>query len=251
MTTTHDLERALAAAGIQAPARWEEVTGSTNAVALDEAAGGAPEWTLVAAGRQSRGRGRLGRTWHAEPGDALLFSVVLRPELEPSRAGLLPLLAGAAMAEAASEASGAPVRCKWPNDLLVGRAKAGGILTESALVDSRLRHVVIGIGVNLRAPRDVPDAAALGDEVDPLDLLSRFLSGFRAAYRPADPGFAAAVIERWSGVGATLGREVTATRSDGATVRGRAASLDERGGLVLNTPDGPATVAFGEILHLR
>ena len=251
MTTTHDLERALAAAGIEAPARWEEVTGSTNAVALAEADGGAPEWTLVAAGRQSQGRGRLGRTWHADPGDALLFSVVLRPVLEPSRAGLLPLLAGAAMATAGSAASGVPVRCKWPNDLLIGRAKTGGILAESALADGELRHVVIGIGVNLRVPRDVPDAAALGDEVDPLDLLTRFLSGFRAAYRPADPGFAAAVVARWSGVSATLGREVSATRSDGALVRGQAVSLDGHGGLVLDTAEGPATVAFGEILHLR
>lgn len=251
MTTTHDLERALAAAGIEAPARWEEVTGSTNAVALAEAAAGAPEWTLVAAGRQTRGRGRLGRTWLADPGDALLFSVVLRPDLDPARAGLLPLLAGAVTASAAADASGAPVRCKWPNDLLIGRAKAGGILAESALLDGALLHVVIGVGVNLRAPRDVPGAAALGEAVDPLDLLTRVLAGLHAAYRPADPNFPAAVIERWSAVSATLGRAVIATRSDGATVSGNAVAIDERGGLVLETPGGPATVAFGEIQHLR
>lgn len=251
MTTTHDLERALAAAGIESPARWEEVTGSTNALALAEAAAGAPEWTLVAAGRQRQGRGRLGRTWLAEPGDALLFSVVLRPDLAPQQAGLLPLLAGAAMAEAATAESGRPVRCKWPNDLLVGRAKAGGILAESEVVDGALRHVVIGTGVNLKVPPDVPGAGALGDDVDPLDLLARFLVAFREAYEPLDGAFAARVIDRWSRVSATLGREVTATRSDGVTVRGRAASLDDRGGLVVDTAEGPATVAFGEILHLR
>ncbi len=251
MTTTHDLERALAAAGIDAPARWQEVTGSTNATALAEAAAGAPEWTVVAAGEQLHGRGRLGRTWHAGSGDALLFSVVLRPELAASRAGLLSLLAGASMAEAASAAGAVPVRCKWPNDLLVARAKVGGVLAESEVLGAELRHVVIGIGVNLRAPRDVPGAAALGDDVDALDLLSRFLVGFRAAYRPRDAGFAAAVAARWSGVSATLGREVVATRSDGVTVRGRAVSLDDREGLVLETAEGPATVAFGEIMHLR
>lgn len=251
MTTTHDLERALAAAGIEAPARWEEVTGSTNAVALTQAAEGTPEWSLVAAGRQRQGRGRLGRTWHAEPGDALLFSLVLRPDLEPSRAGLLPLLAGAVMAEAASISSGLPVRCKWPNDLLIGRAKAGGILAESELLAGALRHVVIGVGVNLRPPPDVPDAAALGADVDPMDLLTRFLTGLHAAYRPSAPGFADGVVARWSAVSATLGREVSASRSDGAQLQGRAASLDDRGGLVVDTADGPATVAFGEILHLR
>ncbi len=251
MTTTHDLERALAAAGIDAPARWQEVTGSTNATALAEAAAGAPEWTVVAAGEQLQGRGRLGRSWHAGPGDALLFSVVLRPELSASRAGLLSLLAGASMAEAAFAASTAPVRCKWPNDLLVARAKVGGVLAESEVLGAELRHVVIGIGVNLRAPRDVPGAVGLGDDVDALDLLCGFLVGFRAAYRPRDAGFGAAVIARWSGVSATLGREVAATRSDGVTVRGWASSLDDRGGLVLETAEGSATVAFGEIVHLR
>ena len=251
MTTTHDLERALAAAGIEAPARWEEITGSTNAVALAEAADGAPEWSLVAAGRQTRGRGRSGRPWHADAGDALLFSVVLRPELEPGRAGLLPLLAGAAMAAAASEVGGVPVRCKWPNDLLIDRAKVGGVLAESAVVDGRLRHLVIGVGVNLRPPRHVHGAAGLGDEVDPIALLGRFLVGMRAAYRPADPAFPADVVALWSGVSATLGREVSAVRNDGVTVHGRARSLDGRGGLVLDTTEGPASVAFGEIQHLR
>ena len=76
--TTVDLERSLRSAGLTAPVRWDEVTGSTNATAAALALQGAPEWTLVGAGHQTQGRGRQGRRWEDEPGGALMVSVVLR-----------------------------------------------------------------------------------------------------------------------------------------------------------------------------
>ena len=132
MLSVTELERALADLGLEAPVRFDEVTGSTNATALEMAEAGAPEWTLVAAGHQTAGRGRLGRTWTDRAGAALMFSFVVRPSLEPERAGLIPLLAGAAMAAAIRDVAGVDVRCKWPNDLLVGDSKVGGILVESS-----------------------------------------------------------------------------------------------------------------------
>ena len=146
------LARALAAAGLSAPVRWDDVTGSTNANALALAAEGAPAWTLVGAGHQTAGRGRLGRNWVDRPGAALLCSVVLRPSWETDRLGLAALAAGAAMAEAASEMSGVEVRCKWPNDLLVGGRKVGGILSEAQASVEGIVHVVVGVGVNLEMP---------------------------------------------------------------------------------------------------
>lgn len=250
MPTTADLERAVAAAGLAAPVRWDEVTGSTNATALGWAAAGAPAWTVVAAGHQTAGRGRLGRAW-LDHGRSLMFSVVLRPQMDPEDAGLLTLLAGATMAEAAAEASGTEVRCKWPNDLLIEDRKVAGILAESIVERGAIDHVVIGAGVNLDAPVDVPDGRGLGAGVDPFDLLTRFLRRFRAAYAPGSPAFAAATVERWSSVSATLGRRVEAVRSDGAAVLGQAVALDPRGGLIVETSEGPATVAFGAIAHVR
>src|SRR5438067_10339900 len=129
------LERAVQAAGVRAPVQWDEVTESTNATALDLAAKGEPEWSLVVAEHQTEGRGRLGRTWISEPGGSLLFSIVLRPNLDPERGLLLTLLAGLAMAEACNAVTGADVRCKWPNDLLLGDRKVGGILAEARLRD--------------------------------------------------------------------------------------------------------------------
>ncbi|MGH2652065.1 MAG: biotin--[acetyl-CoA-carboxylase] ligase, partial [Actinomycetota bacterium] len=127
------LTRALERIGVQAPVRFDEVTRSTQLTARSLAEEGAPEWTLVAAAHQTEGRGRLDRRWIDEPGRALMFSMVLRPDLRPERGGLIPLLAGWALAVACREVAGVEARCKWPNDLLVGEGKAGGILVESVL----------------------------------------------------------------------------------------------------------------------
>jgi BirA family transcriptional regulator, biotin operon repressor / biotin---[acetyl-CoA-carboxylase] ligase len=251
MTTTADLERVLAAAGCAAPAQWDESTGSTNATARARAEAGDPEWTLVAAGHQLEGQGRMGRAWEDRPGAALLFSLVLRPAIDPPAAGLLPLLAGAAMAEAVKGVTAVEIRCKWPNDLLREEGKVGGILAESAVADGRLRYVILGAGVNLEPPGGVPGARGLGMDTDPLALLEAFLHRFREGYLPGSPGFAAAVVDRWSRISATLGRRVEAARTAGGIVRGTATGLDPQGGLIVETDLGPVTVHSGEVMHLR
>jgi BirA family transcriptional regulator, biotin operon repressor / biotin---[acetyl-CoA-carboxylase] ligase len=250
--TSLDLERALARAGLTAPVRADEVTGSTNATALGMAEAGAPEWTLVAAGHQTEGRGRLGRTWEDRPGDALMCSLVLRPGpvLTPARAGLLTLLAGASAALAAREL-GADVGCKWPNDLMVGEAKAGGILAEASVSGDELRYIVVGLGVNLGEPPPVGGAASLG-AMDAPELLAGFLTAFRSRYEPAAPGFGDGVRSIARATSVTLGRQVAATRIDGARVRGRAVDLDPDGGLVVESEGGERdVVAFGEVAHLE
>ena len=245
MLSVVDLERAFADLGLDAPVRFDEVTGSTNASALEMAEAGAPEWTLVAAGHQTAGRGRLGRTWIDRAGAALMFSFVVRPSLEPERAGLIPLLAGATMAVAIRDVAGVDVRCKWPNDLLVGDAKVGGILVESSVVDGRLAHVVVGIGVNLEVPGDVRAAAGIGN-VDPAALLTSFLRTFHEGYVHLPEGAA----EAWTELSATIGRSVDVTRRDGPSIRGRAITVDERGALILETGNGMVIVSSGEVEHL-
>jgi BirA family transcriptional regulator, biotin operon repressor / biotin---[acetyl-CoA-carboxylase] ligase len=240
------LRRALSTAGLGAPVRWDEVTESTNATALAMAAGGTPSWTLVAAGHQTAGRGRQGRAWLDQPGSALMCSLVLRPSVEPDRVGLVSLAAGAAMAEAASAISAREIRCKWPNDLMAGESKVGGVLGESEIRDGRLLHVVVGIGVNLDAPNDVPGAGAIG-RVNEGALLSRFLQLLRSLVE----GPSAEIPDRWRAVSATIGRRVEATTVRGDTARGVAADLDETGSLLIDTDAGRLRVAFGEIHHLE
>jgi BirA family transcriptional regulator, biotin operon repressor / biotin---[acetyl-CoA-carboxylase] ligase len=246
MLSDEALQRALAAAGVSAPVRWDEVTGSTNETAMRLAVEGAPAWTLVAAGHQTAGRGRADRVWLDRAGRALLCSVVVRPIWESERLGLVSLAAGVAMAAAAAERSGTDVRCKWPNDLLVGGAKVGGILGEAVVADDGVRHAVVGVGVNLEPPADVADAAGIGD-VDPEALLTAFLIRLRALI----DGEPAAVIEAWRERTATLGRRVEATAAGGDAVRGVATDVDDRGGLVVLTDDGLATVTFGDVRHVN
>jgi len=250
LLTRDDLVAALSAIRVSAPVRADEVTGSTNATAAAMAEDGAPAWTLVSAGHQTEGRGRLGRTWVDTPERALLVSIVLRPELPPNRAGLLTLGAGAAMAEAIRSQAGRQATCKWPNDLLVGQRKVGGILAESSVADGRLRYVVVGVGVNLDPPEGIEAAGGIG-EVGLRQLLTDFVVRFHELYEGSEEApISSRVRAAWLSLSATIGRIVEARTSSDELVQGRAVGIDDLGGLLLSTDDGGRTVAFGEIRHL-
>ena len=253
------LEEAVRRAGSDVPPRFLPETASTNAVALALAEEGAPEWTVVAAGHQTAGRGRLGRSWASAPGRSLLFSVVLRPPLPPDRASLVSLLAATAMVDAIPGPSDEPVRAKWPNDLLVGERKVGGILPEARVEAGRLVHLVLGIGVNVSMteedfPEDIlvtaTSLALEGVEVAPEDLLASFLTTFRAAYRPVDPDFHLHVLARYQPVCSTIGRRVRARTVRGGDIEGVAAEVADDGSLVIEGERGREAVAFGEVVHL-
>jgi BirA family biotin operon repressor/biotin-[acetyl-CoA-carboxylase] ligase len=164
------------------------------------------------------------------------------------------LLAGASAAEASTKIAGVDIRCKWPNDLMLGEAKMGGILAESAVGGAAIRHVVVGVGINLVAPAGLPGAAGLGAGVDPMALLSDFLRRFVTTYVEGGsaPGFSEDVRARWRAVAATPGRQIEVARVGAETVRGRALGVDERGGLVIELEDGGrVTVRTGEVEHVR
>lgn len=240
------LRAATLAAGIEVAPVFHAAIGSTSTEAMRLAAEGAPEWTIVATNHQTAGRGRLGRTWETPAGVALTFSVVLRPPLSPEAAALVSLLAAAAMAEAAGAV------CKWPNDLLVGDRKVAGLLAEASVEGGELRHLVLGIGVNVTtAAEDLPEGATSlaleGIHSSPPALLGRFLGRFRFLYRPREPRFAEDVVDAYRGRCGTLGRRVRARTTGGRVVAGTALDVDGRGGLVTDV----GTVAFGEIEHLE
>jgi BirA family biotin operon repressor/biotin-[acetyl-CoA-carboxylase] ligase len=249
MLTNQDLEQALAAIRTTAPVRAEEVTASTNAAAAAMAAAGDPEWTIVAAGHQTEGRGRLDRTWEDVAGHALLVSFVLRPTIPPNKTGLLALLAGASMAGAIRKVAGRRVTCKWPNDLLLNGQKVGGILLESSVSQGRVDWVVVGVGVNLQAPEGVEDAVGIG-EVPMRDLLIAFLQAFRTDYDAVEPSLGDRVKRSWLTISATIGRLVEATSVSGEVVQGRAVGVDDFGSLQLSTDTGEVRIAFGDIEHL-
>jgi BirA family biotin operon repressor/biotin-[acetyl-CoA-carboxylase] ligase len=217
---------------------------STQAVAFALAADGAADGTVVVADSQAAGRGRRGRPWLDEPGASLLASVVLRPRLPPARLPGLSLAAAVATAEALTRAAGLSPRLKWPNDILVGGRKIGGILLESRLgLDPAPGGitVVLGVGINLGQrlfPAELRDRATsawlvTGRPVDRDVVLAAFLDALgdwrrRLEYR----GFAP-VRARWRELADTLGRTVTV---DGVT--GVAVDIDIDGVLLVNDAEG-------------
>jgi BirA family transcriptional regulator, biotin operon repressor / biotin---[acetyl-CoA-carboxylase] ligase len=268
----------VAAAGIDVVPRFLPVTGSTNADLLAMAADGAPEWTVVVAGHQEAGRGRLGRTWAEPPGSSLLASVLLRPALPPARAPLLSLAAGLALAGAVAAVTGVPARCKWPNDVVVDGRKLAGVLVEAVAGPGGIRHAVVGAGLNLlQDATELPAGARIPatsvalelarggrsgaapepDHGSPLpaapdgpEIVRAYLSGLRARYGAGGHGLAAAVLPGYRAACDTLGREVRAGLGDGRSVEGIAEDVGPGGELVIRTPAGPVAVGFGEVEHL-
>jgi BirA family transcriptional regulator, biotin operon repressor / biotin---[acetyl-CoA-carboxylase] ligase len=131
------------------PLSWREVTQSTNDDAMAAAKSGAPHGALFGAEAQERGRGRRGSEWVSAPGAGLWVSVLLRPALSAELAPGLALCAGLAVREAVAARVAAPVRVKWPNDVLANGRKLAGILVESQVTGARFGSVIIGLGINV------------------------------------------------------------------------------------------------------
>jgi BirA family biotin operon repressor/biotin-[acetyl-CoA-carboxylase] ligase len=252
------LEEVVRAERIDVPPRFLETTSSTNSEALTLAEAGAPEWTIVAAGHQTGGRGRLGRGWFSVPGKSLMFSTLLRPPLPAEEAPLVSILAATKMTEAVREVAAIDATAKWPNDLVVGERKLGGVLAEAKISEGKVEHLVIGIGVNVSMEEEdfleelrgtATSVAIEGGVADPVGILESFLRRFRHTYRPEEAGFGNHV-STYSRHCSTLGRMVRATTVAGETVEGRAVLIDDRGGLIVERDGERVTVAFGEVAHL-
>ena len=220
---------------------------STNDVARSRAAAGAAEGLAIVADSQTAGRGRLGRSWHSPPGQNLYLSLLLRPALPARQAAPLTLLAGAALARALTEAGATP-RLRWPNDLLVPAAgefrKAAGILTEMATDGEQVRHIVLGVGLNVNGQEFPPDLAeratslrmALGRAFDRVRLLVDFLAAFEATYDDFLTRGPASGLVQWRRY-ADLGRVCRIDR-DGARVEGIATDIDDDGALLVRDDAG-------------
>ncbi|CAA9404049.1 MAG: Biotin--protein ligase (EC / Biotin operon repressor [uncultured Rubrobacteraceae bacterium] len=240
-----------------------EALASTQDRARELARAGAPHGTLVVAGVQTGGRGRLRRAW-GSPEGGLWMSLVLRPDLEAAAAPRVTQTAAVAVAKALREL-GANVGIKWPNDLLVepGGRKICGILAESGIRGaappeaSCVDHAILGVGLNANLdPEDlgVPDSEVatlrhgLGRDVESLDLLRHLLRNLEDELDRIHDF--AAILDDWRVLNVTLGERVRVRRS-GETLEGRAVDLGPGGELHLQTADGLVELYEGEVEQLR
>ncbi len=271
-------ETALRAAVLGVGSPWTSLrvlarTGSTNADLVEAARSGLPPGAVLLAETQTAGRGRLGRVWASPPRAGLAMSVLLDPRpLPAAKWGWVPLLAGVASAEAIEAVAQTGIGLKWPNDLLSGAAKVGGVLAERVEAPDG-PVVVVGIGLNVSlTAAELADAVPAGASVPPGSLL---LAGARSLDRTA---LVIAILDRLAGWladlaaqggdparlrAAYLARSVTVGqhvavlgplgpgRPD-TPLLGRATGVDADGALLVAVPDGTTvTISAGDVLQVR
>jgi len=231
--------------------------GSTNTAAMEAASAGAPEGSVFLAEQQTAGRGRAANQWHSERSSGIYCSVILRPALAPSDALILSLAAGLAVYSAVQEIDSRVLPdLKWPNDVLIEGKKFCGILTEMNAEVTRVRYVVVGIGINVNQssfPVELQTIAsslrlATGTEWSRVELCTALLKSLDREYRSLlqDPEAAKSILRRFQERSSSVrGQQVEVEENAG--LEGLTDGLDERGFLTVRTARGVRTVLSGTV----
>jgi BirA family transcriptional regulator, biotin operon repressor / biotin---[acetyl-CoA-carboxylase] ligase len=211
-----------------------ERVGSTMDVIHQLAEDGAPAGTVVVAGEQLEGRGSRGRSWHSPPG-GLWLSALFRPPAV-SAVEVISLRVGLAVADALQPLISAPIQVKWPNDLMLGERKLGGILCEARWQGETLGWVAVGVGVNVRNPipvgltRTAISLAQVRPEITAADIVVPIVAALRALDLRA-ARLSSLELDRFAERDWLSGREI------GAPVRGKVSGLGDDGALLVQTAD--------------
>jgi len=232
-------------------------TGSTNAAAMEAAAAGEPEGAVFFAEQQTSGRGRGGNSWESAASDGIYCSVVLRPQLAPADALLLSLIAGIAVAEAVERTTGLYPDLRWPNDVLIEERKFCGILTEMNAEATRVRYVVVGIGINVNQASfgtELESIAtslrlAAGHEWSRVQLAAALLKSLGTWYRELSGGATdarAAIFKQFEERSSFARSRLVHVDEDGG-YEGISEGLDSRGFLQVRTERGLRTVLSGGV----
>ena len=229
--------------------------GSTNLTAMEAAAAGAPEGTVLLAEEQTAGRGRGGHSWHSARSTGIYCSAILRPAVAPADALLLSLLVGLAVRTAVEEVTGLKADLRWPNDLLLGSKKFCGILIEMNAEVTRVRYAVAGIGMNVNHaefPADLREiATSLRVESDRswsrVGIAAALLKSLDREYRSiADPAARQELLSRFEAASSyARGRRVHVEENGG--YEGVTDGLDDRGFLRIKTESGLRIVLSGGV----
>lgn len=231
--------------------------GSTNTLAMEAAANGAPEGSVFLAEHQTAGRGRGSNAWHSAESTGIYCSVILRPPLPPSDVLVLSLAVGLAVQSAIQEVdSHVLADLKWPNDLLISGKKFCGILTEMSAEATRVRHIVVGVGINTNQTRFPGDLANTATSLQlttntawsRVELCAALLKSLDREYQNllANPDFHAEILRRFEDRSSSCrGRQVRIEENGGFD--GITEGLDARGFLRVRNTEGLRTVFSGTV----
>lgn len=240
------------------PLQYFASVTSTQDLVRAAANAGAAEGLAVAAGEQTAGRGRAGRTWWSPPTGGIYLSVLLRPDLPGEQVPWLTMCMTLGAADAVAATCGLRPDIKWPNDLELEGRKLAGILAEGAFSGDRLDYVVVGLGLNANIDFDSqPELRAvatslqqaLGYAVDPNALLAEVLNCVEARYLAMRRGVSP--VAAWAARLVTLGRPVVAQASDGRRLAGLASRVLPDGALCIRLDDGTEEIVRAVDVTLR
>ena len=234
---------------------------STNAYARRLAEQGATEGEVIIAEAQTRGRGRLGRSWVSPPFVNLYFSVILRPQLPPAHAPQLTLMAAVALADTIASFIVTPPTIKWPNDILVGGKKLAGILTESYCDSARIEFVILGIGVNLNYPvalmpeaireRAMSVLTLTKNKVEREAFLQRLIQDLDRCYGELEEVGFDSLAPRWEAFFGLRDKRVRVEMID-KIITGTAKGIDRDGALIVEDDRGERhRIVAGDVFPLE
>jgi BirA family biotin operon repressor/biotin-[acetyl-CoA-carboxylase] ligase len=238
--------------------KYHESVTSTNDLAADWAAEGAPHFSLIAANHQTKGRGRDGRQWFTPPDSALAFSLLLRTERTPEDVQRFSGLGALAVCTALQQDYQQEAQIKWPNDVLLNGKKVCGVLPEALWMGDQLEAVILGIGINLTAtayPKHIPllypaisveEATAKPVKAD--QFLLTVLTHLKTWFDKIDTS---EFISNWEENLAFRGEEVEIVQGDQQRTIGRLTGLDTKGRIILHTPDQRRLTFSASEIHLR
>lgn len=236
---------------------WFDSIDSTNSRTKAMAQEGAPHGTILIADHQTLGKGRMGRSFHSPAGMGIYMSVLLRPDCAPIQLMHLTCAAAVAMCDAVEKTAGIRPGIKWTNDLVCGKRKLAGILTELGVNShGRVSHAIIGIGINCcQAELDFPEdirsfagslAGITGRKIDRARVAAAMVEALWQMDRKLLTD-KAHILDQYRADCITLGREIALMRGNEARY-GKAMDIDDEGALVVRFSDGRTeAVSSGEV----
>jgi BirA family biotin operon repressor/biotin-[acetyl-CoA-carboxylase] ligase len=224
---------------------WEYEVSSTNTLALQLAEKGAPEGTVVVSECQKQGRGRMGRTWLSQSEIGIYLSLILRPNFVPMKAPSITFMSAIAVVEALERSLGIKATIKWPNDVMIGRKKVSGILTELKAEMECIHYVIVGIGINVnntKFPEAFQDKVTslsleLKENVSRVKVVQALLQALERWYLITLEDDRNRTFTRWQELSCTLDNRVEVNVGD-EVLKGVATRLGPDGSLCLKLDSG-------------
>ncbi|MGI6776660.1 MAG: biotin--[acetyl-CoA-carboxylase] ligase [Acetivibrionales bacterium] len=248
--------------------QYIDLIDSTNTYAKKLALDGCPEGTVIVAGRQTNGKGRMGRNWDSANKSGIWMSIVLRPDILPEQAQIITLAVSVAVVKAIESLFGLKCGIKWPNDVILNGKKVCGILTEMGCETDRINYIVVGIGVNVNQDEDdfavelkdkatsikmsmIKENMINGDmDINRSELIKQVLFEMEKLYENICRLKVREILDEWKKYSVTIGNEVKVV-CRGIEYKGFAKDITEDGGLLVNCDDGASRKVLSGEISLR